>query len=351
MNRPSGVSLALALSAAACSPPVYHRGPPSDHFTGTRFFNPEGQRGAGGSRTQGKLAFAWNKLAARRHWPARIPVTPGTPPARVPGPAMRVTWIGHSTVLVQADGLNILTDPIWSERASPVSFAGPKRVRAPGVRFGDLPRIDLVLVSHSHYDHMDVATLRRLWARDRPLIVTGLGNEVVLGKAGVPAVARDWGGVVDVRPGIRVRLDRVHHWSARGLRDRDATLWTGFTVALPHGDLYFAGDTGAGDMAWVKAARAWGPPRLAILPIGAIGANGRASGNHITPATAVTAMRRIGAASALAVHWGTFELTDEGVDQPPRLLAAALRGQGVSPARFRVLAPGVGWAVPQSSAK
>src|SRR3546814_15568207 len=107
---------------------------------------------------------------------------------------MVATWVGHSTVLVQTAGLNILTDPIWSERASPVSFIGPKRVREPGIRFEDLPKIDLVLVSHNHYDHMDLPTLKRLWERDRPLIVTSLGNDTLLRRAGIGAVARDWGG-------------------------------------------------------------------------------------------------------------------------------------------------------------
>lgn len=264
---------------------------------------------------------------------------------------MRATWIGHATVLVQADGLNILTDPVWSARASPLPFAGPKRVRAPGVRFDDLPRIDLVLVSHDHYDHMDIATLRRLWRRDRPLIVTSIGNEVLLGRSGIPAVARDWGGTVPVRPGVAVRIDRVHHWSARGFRDRDAALWSGFTVTLPHGDLYFAGDTGQGDGAWIADAARPGPPRLALLPIGAIHADGSDSGNHIRPAQAVAAFRRLGAGATLAIHWGTFELTDEPIDLPPRLLARAIAAQGVAPGRFRTLEPGIGWAVPQSSAK
>lgn len=168
---------------------IYYRGPASDHFDGARFFNPGGTpRGHGNpGRFMARMAMA----KGRAVWPDSVPVTPTIPPARVFGPAMKVTWIGHATVLIQTGGLNILTDPIWSERASPFRFAGPKRVRAPGVRFDDLPKIDLVLVSHNHYDHMDLPTLKRLWERDRPKIVTSLGNDTILHDAGIRAEALD----------------------------------------------------------------------------------------------------------------------------------------------------------------
>src|SRR3712207_3023288 len=177
---------------------TYYQGPSSPHFDGERFFNPEG---AAPPARRRNFFSRWAGSEERAQWPDHVPVTPSVPPRRVDGAAMRATWIAHSTALVQTQGLNILTDPIWSERASPFSFIGPPPVRAPAVRFEDLPKIDLVLVSLNHYDHMDLPTLRRLWERDRPLIVTSLGNDTVIANAGAQAVARDWGGRVTVRPG------------------------------------------------------------------------------------------------------------------------------------------------------
>ena len=326
---------------------VYYRGPASDHFDGAHFFNPEGEQGTGGAQH-----FTYTRMTRflagtdRVAWPASVPVTPTRPPARVDGQAMRVTWIGHSTVLVQTQGLNILTDPVWAERASPVSFIGPKRVREPGVRLGDLPHVDLVLVSHNHYDHLDLATLKTLWQRDRPLIVTGLGNDALLAGHGIGAVARDWGQRVAVRPGIDVIIERVHHWTSRWGYDRDRALWCGFTVTLPGGNIVFTGDTGPGDMRWPARIAADGPFRLAILPIGAFKPRELMSGNHISPAEAVTAFQMLHARAALGVHWGTFQLTEEGIDEPREELAATLKARGIAPERFRATEAGVAWMVP-----
>src|SRR4051812_19956785 len=169
---------------------IYYRGPASGHFDGRHFFNPD--RPIPGRLDPQRLLNRWAS-GGRTPWPDHIPVTPTIPPRRVEGREMLVTWIGHSTVLIQTAGLNILTDPIWSDRASPFPFIAPVRVRAPGVRFEDLPKIDLVVVSHNHYDHMDLPTLKRLWDRDRPAIVTSLGNDAILRGAGIEAIARDWG--------------------------------------------------------------------------------------------------------------------------------------------------------------
>src|SRR3954447_1946908 len=181
--------LVAALLAPSVLPPfldrVYYSGPKSDHFDGQRFFNPDGGAAFAGGHNLPRTAIDFYLGRGRIAWPDEVPVTPTRPSARVDGAAMRVTWVGHATVLVQTQGLNILTDPTWSERASPFGFIGPRRVRAPGVRFEDLPRIDLVLVSHNHYDHMDLPTLKRLRERDRPMIVTSLGNDAILKRAGI----------------------------------------------------------------------------------------------------------------------------------------------------------------------
>ena len=324
---------------------VYFTGPRSAHYDGAHFFNPEDGARPPPTRPSGRMiGFVLGR--DRAAWPDHVPVTPGRPPAQVPGEGLRATWIGHSTVLIQTAGLNILTDPVWSERTGPFGL-GPRRVREPGVRFDDLPRIDLVLVSHDHYDHMDLPTLERLWRRDRPLIVTSLGNDAILRGRGVPSVARDWGGRVVVRPGVEVIVERVHHWGSRWGKDRNRALWSGFTIRTPGGAIFFAGDTGWGDGAWVKEAAAHGPFRLAILPIGAFLPRAIMAPSHIGPSEAEALFEALHASYGLAVHWGTFRLSGEPIDAPRTLLAERLRARALDPARFRVTEAGQGWDVPK----
>jgi L-ascorbate metabolism protein UlaG (beta-lactamase superfamily) len=258
---------------------------------------------------------------------------------------MAVTWIGHSTVLVQAGGLNILTDPIWSERASPFSFVGPKRVRVPGIRLEDLPKIDLVLISHNHYDHLDLPTLKRLWERDRPLIVTSLGNDSILRAAGVGATALDWNGRTAFKAGV-VFADRNHHWSSRWGTDRDRALWSAFTVLMPGGNIFFAGDTGWGDGSWAREAARDGRFRLAILPVGAYEPRDVMQANHMNPEEAVRVFETLQPKMALGIHWGTFQLTFESIDDPPRRLAAAKLARGIAADRFVTTEVGRSFRVP-----
>jgi L-ascorbate metabolism protein UlaG (beta-lactamase superfamily) len=328
---------------------VYYAGAVSAHFDGERFFNPDG----GDLPLSGpKRYFTATRIIrfflgdGRPVWPDDVPVTPSRPPARVEGSAMRVTWIGHATVLVQTHGLNILTDPIWSNHASPFPPLGPKRHRAPGVRLEDLPKIDLVLVSHSHYDHMDIPTLRTLWERDKPLIVTSLGNDSILKNNGIDAVARDWGQSVTVRPGLDVFIDRVHHWGTRLARDRNRMLWSGFTVALPDGNFYFAGDSGFGDGRWPYEAARHGPIRFAAIPIGSYAPSVMMKPNHINPAEAVSVFERLGAMYAMGIHWGTFQLSSEPIDDPPAQLRAALATAQIGGDRFRTPEAGEAWLIP-----
>jgi L-ascorbate metabolism protein UlaG (beta-lactamase superfamily) len=321
---------------------VYYEGPLSDHYDGTRFFNP----GPYPPARYGSMVDRWAGAEARAIWPDAVPVRPSVPPRRVEGDEMLVTWIGHATVLIQTQGLNILTDPIWSERASPFSFAGPFRVREPGVRFEDLPPIDLVLVSHNHYDHLDLPTLRRLWERDRPLIVTGLGNDTLMRGEGIEATARDWGDRVPVRPGIEVVLVRNHHWTSRWLADRNRALWSAFAVRTPAGAIFFAGDTGLGDGSWAREAAAHGPYRLAILPIGAYEPREVMRGSHVDPAEAMALFDILRPNMALGVHWGTYQMSWEAIDAPPRALAALRRARGMARDRFALTEVGVSFRAP-----
>ena len=349
----------LFLAVVICLAPVvvppfldrtYYQGPPSDHFEGGRFLNPDGMPLPTPGRER-RFFQRWAGSSERAVWPDHVRVVPTIPPRRVDGTDMRVTWIGHSTVLIQTQGLNILTDPIWSERASPFAFIGPRRVREPGVRFDDLPRIDLVLVSHNHYDHLDLPTLRRLWRRDRPLIVTSLGNDRIIARAGAESVARDWGGRVPVRPGIEVVVERVHHWSSRWMTDRNRALWSGFTVCLPGGNIFFAGDTGWAGGGWARAVARHGPFRLAILPIGAYEPRDFMRSNHVDPEEAMAIFGILNPARALGVHWGTFQLTFEPIDQPRQRIASLARARGLAPDRFVALEAGGSFSVPPPPAR
>lgn len=329
---------------------IDYRGPVSGHFDGAHFFNPDGgdlpQSGPGRFFTPIRL-IRFFLMDGRSKWPDQVPITQTRPPARVEGDAMRITWIGHATALIQTQGFNILTDPIWSNYAAPMPGIGSKRHRAPGVRFEVLPRIDLVLISHSHYDHMDIPTLRRLWDRDHPRIVTSLGNDTILKSKGIDAVARDWGQHVDIRPGITVFIDRVHHWGSRFGKDRNRMLWSGFTVTLPRGNLFFAGDTGFGDGLWPYEAARHGPIRFALIPIGAYAPREMMAPNHINPAEAVVVFERLGAMYAMGIHWGTFQLSTEGIDDPPAHLRAALATAHIGATRFRTPEAGEPWMIPQ----
>lgn len=340
---------ALALTQCAVPPIPSGSVPISDHFDGVRFFNPDGRQGSAGEQARTLLELIRQDLhPENRTWPKQVEVSKSVPARRVDGNEMLVTWIGHSTVLVQTQGINILIDPVWAERASPVSFAGVKRSREPGVALRDLPRIDLILISHDHYDHLDTHTLSRLWRRDRPLIVAGLEVDRLLKRYGIKANGLDWGQSIRLNAHIRIFAERAHHWSAHGIGDHNRSLWCGFTVTLPGGNIYYAGDTGPGDMKWASEARRRGPVRLAVLPIGAYNFEGRPTDNHIGPDQAVTAYEQLEAAYALGVHWGTFELTSEGIDQPAQRLNVALARERIPAGRFRAVRVGEVWPIPSS---
>jgi L-ascorbate metabolism protein UlaG (beta-lactamase superfamily) len=281
----------------------------------------------------------WQLTAARRPWPRWVEVTPVTVLPPLGGAQLDVTFVNHATFLVRTPVVTVLTDPIWSERASPVSFAGPRRVHAPGIAFEALPRIDLVLLSHNHYDHLDLPTLRRLLARDRPAIVTGLGNRAYLQRKGYADVTElDWWQSTEVA-GVRVTFTPARHFSARGPFDRNRTLWGGFVVEGGGPSWFFAGDTGAGDHFRDVHTRC-GRPDLALLPIGAYEPRWFMAPVHMNPDDAVQAQLALGRPFSIAAHFGTFRLTDEARDEPARALGDALRAHGVDAATFRVPRPG-----------
>lgn len=324
----------------------YYSGPVSDHFDGLRFFNPAGRAP---SSFQNFLRWQFSS-SGKEAWPASYPShVRDAPPPKVEGEELRVSFIGHASTLIQTAGLNILIDPVWSERASPFRFAGPLRVNAPGVLFDDLPKIDIVLVTHNHYDHLDVRTLSRLHARDQPRVIAPLGNDRIIWSHDptIWAEAHDWGETIELAKGVSITLEPSHHWSARGVFDRRMALWTAYVIATPGGKIYAVGDSGYHEGAYYRAAKGkHGGFRLALLPIGAYEPRWFMSPQHQNPDEAARASIDCGASYALGHHWGTFKLTDEGIERPIEALKIALQAHNISSDKFRTLRPGEHWLVP-----
>jgi L-ascorbate metabolism protein UlaG (beta-lactamase superfamily) len=319
----------------------YYQGPKSDHFDGSRFFNPDYP---GTDRGLADL-LRWRLGGVRHQWPASVEGRKALPEPWVSG--LRVTMIGHASVLIQAAGQNLLVDPVWSERASPLSWMGPRRVNAPGIAFERLPRIDAVLLTHNHYDHLDIPTLKRLNVEHHPRFIAPLGNDRLIGGSlpGAKLEVHDWWKSVVINDDVTVSLCPANHWSARGISDRRMALWCGFFIQSLSGNMYVAGDTGYGNGKVFRSVRKrYGPPDIALLPIGAYEPRWFMKAQHVNPAEAVQIMLDCGAKQALGVHWGTFPLTDEERMAPKEALAVALREQGLPATSFAALEPGDVWS-------
>ncbi len=323
----------------------FYTGPVSNHFDGSRFKNPSYRHK---NKTWQFLKWQATRNAAK--WPLRNHITPNTDlSAHVEGNRLLVTFVGHSTVLIQTQGINILTDPIWSQRASPFQWIGPKRVSQPGIPFASLPKVDVVLISHTHYDHLDINTINKLNQRDKPLFLMGLGvMQQVKSQLHAPinTKALDWRQSVTIKNNVKISFIPILHWSARGIFDNNKTLWGGYVIQTQMGNILFAGDTGYQKRIYKAIKEHYSPIRLAILPIGAFLPRWFMRYNHMDPYEAVQAYKTLKASYALGIHYGTFQLSDEAIDEPEKQLKIALKKSKINKNTFRALNIGQTWAVP-----
>ena len=317
----AGIFLLLGVYTSA---PGY-KGPQSAHFDGSKFINNDGYEEKGfrdlikwaTNRKQGE----WVELSEEM-----IGYGP-RPEERIADSTQVFTYVNHSTFLIQTDGLNILTDPVWSKRVSPFSFMGPKRMRPPGIKFEDLPEIDYVLISHNHYDHLDISTVKKLKERYNPTFIVPLGVDLYLNRKGISkTVVLDWWQETSVSDSVDVAAVRAQHFSSRGPFDRDKTLWAGFVIKSPTGNIYYAGDTGYNNF-FKEIGERYAPIKTALIPIGAYIPRWFMSPVHVDPQQAVQIHKDVNAELSIGMHYGTFPLADDGHDDPINELKEALEGE------------------------
>jgi N-acyl-phosphatidylethanolamine-hydrolysing phospholipase D len=347
MSRKSLFLLALFVAACASAMNVfYDKNKP--HHTPNGFKNNYSNTVA----TENFWAWQWERLRAGVPKPPennyQFPVVkPDLAWLKANKSEVTATWVGHATVLVQMAGLNILTDPHFTDRASPVGFVGPKRFVPPGIALQDLPHIDAVVISHNHYDHLDEKTVLRLSSQPggSPRFYVGLGLKKWLNEREITNVAEmDWWDK-EVFRGVTFTFTPVQHWSARSANDRFRTLWGGWHAKaaaagmVPGFSFFFAGDTGY-SQDFKDVEKRLGAVDLGLIPVGAYAPRWFMGSQHVDPAEAIKVHQDIKARTSIGTHWGTFELTDEPLDEPPKLLAAERAKAGIAPERFFVVKHG-----------
>jgi L-ascorbate metabolism protein UlaG (beta-lactamase superfamily) len=315
----------------------YYHGPSSDHFNGSRFFNKEPD-----NALFEHVKWLWEMKTV--DWPDWINDPPQSPPpARVEKGILRVTYINQSTVLIQMDGINILTDPIWSDSPSPISWLGPKRVRAPGVKMEELPEIDIILISHDHRDHLDLPTLKKLLDKHYPVILVGLGVKQEMKSLEYENIIElDWWQEYTDSTGIKITFAPARHGSGRGLFDGNKTLWGGFVIESPAGRVLFMGDTAWGGFLQ-KIKEHFDHFSLAILPIGSYEKRWFMQNQHMNPDDAVAVHKILNVDQSMGIHFGTFkEHPEQTIDAHVKDLKTALEKYKIPEDKFWILKFGEG---------
>lgn len=316
--------------------------PLSDHFNGKTFFQPH-------HASAGRISdlLKWKLTTRSARWPKQVTVPrQPAPPAAAAGRAV-ITWIGHATFLIQTSEGNLLTDPVFSERTSPVRWAGPRRVHPPGVALADLPHIDAVLLSHDHYDHCDTWSLQQLARRHHPTFIAPLRHRALLAQAGARQIVElDW-WQHHAWGAAKIHLTPSKHWSNRFGTPRNHRLWGGYYLTIPRTSvdhtpqrIWFVGDTGYDEALGRDVRMRLGSPDLALMPIGAYEPRWFMAPMHMNPQEAVQLHLGVGAGVSIGMHWGTFQLTDEAREAPLQALTEARTAAGMPASHFRVLDPG-----------
>ena len=329
------VPLVMVMIGMYISGPKYN-GPASDHFDGSKFSNPLGVKAKDGMEV-----LKWMTNRKRGPWKEDLTAHYGKHPLAHFSGGIRITFVNHSTFLIQVDGLNILTDPVWSKRAGPFGWLGPKRMKLPGIRFEDLPEIHVVALTHNHYDHLDLQTMRMVFGAHHPRIITPLGVKAFLDHHYISgAIEADWWQELILDNQVKVQAVPAQHFSGRGVLDRDATLWCGYVIKTSAGNIYFAGDTGYNDETFKEIRSRCGPMKISFLPIGAYKPDWFMSPIHTSPEESVKIHIDVGSATSIAMHFGTFPLADDGCDEPANDLKLAMAKYQISTDEFLVLKEG-----------
>lgn len=320
------------VTGAWLSTPRY-KGPVTDHFDGRKFFTPNGQKAKSFldvlkwsiNRERGPWEYGQNIKFAK--------------PEKYLMVGVKIYFVNHSTFLIQLNGVNILTDPVWSERVSPFSWAGPRRVHEPGIQFNDLPPIHLILLTHNHYDHLDIDVVRTLVEIHQPLIITALGIKAFLAKEKISNIIElDWWESHSLSDQVVIQSVPAQHFSGRGTLDRDASLWCGYVMRLPTGNIYFAGDSGYHPTFFKEIGARCKPIIASMIPIGAYIPRWFMSPIHCSPAEAVQIHQEVNSKLSISMHFGTFPLADDGQQEPVQALLAANIEAGID--NFLILKEG-----------